>query len=33
MSIGKSLWYERQQGETVWQRVDDSSEFDVLRAA
>jgi hypothetical protein len=31
MSIGgKGLWYERQQGETHWQRVDDASEFDVL---
>jgi hypothetical protein len=27
---GKGLWYERQPGETRWQRVDDASEFDVL---
>jgi hypothetical protein len=29
---GKGLWYEREQGGTRWQRVDDASasEFDVL---
>lgn len=31
MSIGGAgLWYERQQGDTCWRRVDNASEFDVL---
>jgi hypothetical protein len=31
MSLGKTVWYERQQGENRWHRLDDASEFDVLR--
>jgi hypothetical protein len=27
---GKGLWYERQQDDPCWRRVDDASEFDVL---
>jgi hypothetical protein len=33
MSVGKNVWYERRQGEAVWHRVDDGSEFDLLRTA
>lgn len=28
--VGPGLWYERQQGDTCWRRLDNSSEFDVL---
>lgn len=33
MGLRREVWYHRQQGETVWQRIDDGSEFEALRFA
>jgi hypothetical protein len=33
MGLGKKVWYERQQGGEIWRRVDDGSEFDLLKLA
>lgn len=33
MGLRKEVWYQRQQGDAVWRRIDDGSEFASLRFA
>ena len=33
MGLRKEVWYQREQGDTVWRRIDDGSEFEALRFA